>query len=100
LHRVAIVIVGGFLILLFLRFVRFLAFPLHLVSIVALLALVTVFILLLYVDFFLILALVFLVFRLYFRLVLGLGGDGKGIEFALCVYRDIRVGDIPSIGRG
>ena len=52
LHRgVAIAIVGGFLIFLFL--LRFFAFLLHFISSVALLALVTVFVLLLYVDFYL-----------------------------------------------
>jgi hypothetical protein len=76
LHRVAIAIVGGFLVLLFfLRFVRSFAFLTHLVSSVALLALVTVPVFLLYVHFYLALA---LLFRsppppLYFRLFLGVG---------------------------
>jgi hypothetical protein len=97
LHRgVAIAIVGGFLIFLFL--LRFFAFLLHFVSSVAPLALVTVFVLLLYVDFYLALGLLFLLFRLYFRLVLGVGGNGERFAFAIWVHQDIRVDGIPDIG--
>jgi len=90
-HRVAIAIVGGFLILFFLlRFIRFFAFLLPLVAIVALLALITILVFLLYVHFYLSLSLLFLFFWL-----LDIGSDGKRFRLALWVQRDIGMDDVP-----
>jgi hypothetical protein len=96
MHRVAIAVVGGFLILFFLlRFVHFFAFFLPLVTIVALLALVTILVFLLNVHLYLYLTFLIFLFWFYFWLLFGIGSDRKCLGLALWVHRDIGMDDMP-----
>jgi hypothetical protein len=88
-HRVAIAVVGRFLILFFLlRFVHFFAFLLPLVTIVALLAFVTtlVFLLNVHVHIHVSLTFLFFLFWLYFWLLFGIRSDRKCLGLALWVH--------------
>jgi hypothetical protein len=91
LHRVAVAIVGGFLILFFLlRFVRFFAFFLPFVT---LLTFVAILLLFFYVHFYLALALAFLF--LLFWLLFNIRSDGKRFGLALWVQRNVGMYDVP-----
>jgi hypothetical protein len=97
LHRVAVAVVGGLLILLFfLGLIRFFALFFHLVAIIVLLAFISfVVVILPFLSFTVTFSLLFLFFRLYFRLILDVGGDGKRFGLALWFDRDIGMYDIP-----